>query len=313
MQSSNLLEFAEGSFKEEGKQTKTIYCSLCDFMNHNVGGMKRHILGSHKPKGGIRKHDLDESGDGQQDEKKAKVDTFEPPLASTQRASKPNILDVTVSGMSNDALANLFEDNSILNNDNNVEHETDQGDYLDENLIDLDDPANDDEMESATNNADMALMNIKLRKFEEDSKVKGLKLAEKESQINLLKVDAGIMSEEISKLKNEAKKNKEALEDSLANANKLEEEMKVKTRRIEILQPVVNKKLSDLRLRGMSTGNDANGASEKAIKYKKEIKAKDAIISQLKKDKSELANELRDLQERLKEKISKTWLKNASN
>ena len=43
MQSSNLLEFAEGSFNEEvhidleGKQTKTIYCSLCDFMNHNVG------------------------------------------------------------------------------------------------------------------------------------------------------------------------------------------------------------------------------------------------------------------------------------
>ena len=55
-QSTNLLEFAEGSFKEEvhidleGKQTKTLNCSLCDFTNHNVGGMKRHILGSHKPK-----------------------------------------------------------------------------------------------------------------------------------------------------------------------------------------------------------------------------------------------------------------------
>jgi hypothetical protein len=82
-QSTNLLEFAEGSFKEEvhidleGKQTKTLNCSLCDFTNHNVGGMKRHILGSHKPKVGLRKHGLDESVDGRKDEKKAKVDNFE--------------------------------------------------------------------------------------------------------------------------------------------------------------------------------------------------------------------------------------------
>ena len=43
--------------------------------------------------------------------------------------------------------------------------------------------------------------------------------------------------------------------------------MQVKTRRIELLQPVVNKKLSDLKLCRKSIRDDANDASEEAVKY----------------------------------------------
>ena len=53
--STNFLEFAESAFKEEididedGNTIKRLTCSLCDFKNQNLGGMKRHIHASHKP------------------------------------------------------------------------------------------------------------------------------------------------------------------------------------------------------------------------------------------------------------------------
>ena len=71
----------------------------------------------------MKKHGLDESVHGRNDEKKAKVDEFEPSFASTKGKTRPNNLDVTVSGMSNDTLANLFEDNFIFHNDNNIVQE----------------------------------------------------------------------------------------------------------------------------------------------------------------------------------------------
>ena len=79
MSAENLIDF-ENSVSEEivssngdAVVVKKLKCNVCDFMNTDRGGMKRHILRMHR--GTKRNNDTttDDAAD-----KRPKVDTFEP-------------------------------------------------------------------------------------------------------------------------------------------------------------------------------------------------------------------------------------------
>ena len=84
MSAENLIEFENG-FNEvlitDGTESKRFQCNICEFMNTDKGGMKRHIHARHKMTG--TKRGIDKVNHEEED-KRPKLDDFEPSLASTQ-------------------------------------------------------------------------------------------------------------------------------------------------------------------------------------------------------------------------------------
>ena len=89
-------------------------CKLCDFVNTNKGGMKKHIRATYRNVG-IKRSELDDTNEIS-DEKKAKTDEFEPNVTSTQKPQKAK-MNLTVSALTNDFLRNLLENNEAFNED----------------------------------------------------------------------------------------------------------------------------------------------------------------------------------------------------
>ena len=134
MSSENLIEFENG-FTEfnDGNESKRLKCNLCEFSNTDKGGMKRQFHARHKMSGTKRGIDM---VDEEEEDKRPKLDEFEPSLASTQidddeRDEFEEILlaedseyagELTVAGYSNDMLAKLgdltaYEFENLCNND----------------------------------------------------------------------------------------------------------------------------------------------------------------------------------------------------
>ena len=65
-QTVNLLEFVENAYSEEvnidmeGVTSKKFSCNMCDFKNHDKGGMSRHVKAKHRL-GGMKRPGNDES------------------------------------------------------------------------------------------------------------------------------------------------------------------------------------------------------------------------------------------------------------
>ena len=305
VQTVNALEFAENGFTEgvnidiQGKASNRYACNLCDFKNTDKGGMKRHIHAKHRP-GGLKRQEHDDNLDYEGEEKKAKTDNFEPDTTSTQKPSASHKLNLTVSAYSNESLLNLLDDKYEFITD-------DAGIAEPENLVDITmqyDQNNDliTAVEDAVQDADVALMSIRMSKLEEELKLKTLECTEKEGTIEEILNENYTLKEETSKLKDETKVKDEVNESNLGRMNDLEETLKKKTHRVDILEPLVNKMMHEIKLyksnKNDPTANDVKHEDSEVRKLKLEIKAKNQAVKLLNEQKSTLANEIRDLQEK---------------
>ena len=308
-QTLNILDFVEKHFYEEvdididGNPSKKFQCNLCDFKNSDKGGMKRHIHARHK-NGGIKRSELDDTNEIPE-EKKVKTDEsdeFNPNLTSTQKQK----LNLTVSKYSNEYLQSLLNDQYELNEElSGIEAPT-----LEETLMD-DDEKEDMKanVDDAVRTADVALLNIKIKKIEESYRLKELECAEKDATIESLENEQFVSKEEVVKLRDEMKTKDALNESNLGRINSLEERInsleeiaKERSDRVDILEPLTNKLMHENKvLKGnqnaKATKEDKKD-DEETKKIRKELKTKTQMIKTLNEHKSQLANELKELQEK---------------
>ena len=142
--------------------------------------------------------------------------------------------------------------------------------------------------------SDVALLNIRLNKLEEEIKQKSLECIEKEGAIKMLENDQCNLKEEVEKSEDEVGDKNKVIEANISRINTLEEDLKVKAERVNILEPAVNRIMKS-KQQGLISKSDP----EELKKCKTEIRSKNQMIKQLQEHKSELANELKDLQEKL--------------
>jgi hypothetical protein len=267
----NLLEFADSAFTEEvnidieGKPSNKFSCSLCVFQNADRGGMKRHIHARHKP-GGIKRMEHDVTNDDI-DAKKSKFEEFNPNSTSTQKPT----LDITIpQGYSNESLLNFLDDKYEFKN--NVDE------TLDETVKD----GQDDEMKAAVEDAvmiaDLSLMSRKISKLEEELKLKVLESTENYATIESLENENFVLKEDVVKFKDDMKTKDTLNESNLGMINSLEEKLKKKTTRLEIVEPAVTKLMHDMKV--LKAGNAGNEATYDKVddqemkKLKRELKEK---------------------------------------
>lgn len=298
-QTVNLLEFAENAYSEEvnidmeGISSKRYSCNMCDFKNVDKGGMTRHVNAKHRL-GGLKRQGQDESTHQKGDENKSKTEEFNPNMTSTQ-IPKPQ-LDLTVSGYSNESLMNLLDDKYEFNmNDVNViidnqNHDETTKDTPNETLVTA--------VEDAVLGADNALMSIRISKLEEELKLKSLECVEKDGTIETMENENFVLKEDMVKAKDELQFKDTLNEANLGKLNTLEEVLKKKSDRVRILEPLVNKMMQEAKSTNARASPTATNDKEETKKLKLEIKAKPQTLKVLSDQKSELANEIRDLQEK---------------
>lgn len=277
----------------DNSATKKYLCNLCEFKGNDRGGMTRHIKSKHRTAG--QKQKRDESVNEGFDEKKPKVDEydFDPQIFSTQATSSGNSLNPshnrTASELSNESLANLFSDQFEFSRI----HADD--DMVDGNKVDSEKKSFTVESSNSVRmpRADVALLNIRLGKLEEDLKRKTLECVEKEGIIEALENENCILKEDLEKAKDDNVVKSKVIEGNIARINTVEEELKRKSDRINILEPAVNRILSK------NYKSPPRKDSKEVVNYENELKTKNQIIKQLSEDKNELANELKETQEKL--------------
>jgi len=300
----NIYEFAENGYSEvvnislENNATKNYVCHLCDYKGKDKGGMTKHIRSKHRAVGKKQKRD-DTLDDGLEEKKlKADVNVFHPEASSTQVSAVELPKNRTASELSNESLVNFLNDKFDFSH--NLGTNDDDKSVLDE--------AEKTEVEDDKINkvriprADIALLNIRLGKLEEEIKVKALECIEKEGAIENLENENDTLKEELEKKKDEIGVKNVVIEGNVARINTLEEELRRKNEelrrkneRIDILEPAVNRILkNEVRQVENSDPTDLK-------KLKSELKSKNLTIKQLKEHKSELANELKELQEKTHE------------
>ena len=282
----NTLDDTERSYTEvvnislDNTASKKFMCNYCDFKGNDKGGMKRHVKSKHKAS---RKHERDEeNAEEQPDEKKPKTDQvlFNPESTSTQVSSGVK-LNRTASQLSNESLMFIFSE---------------QGDFTELNGCEDDDKLDEPEAESDSRvsaESDLVLLNVKIKKLEEEIKRKTLETVEKDGIIETMENENYVLKEEIVSLKELIQVKDTAHEASLSKVNDLEEYLKREKERVKILEPIVNKYL---KKQGVANLTDNENDEVKSLKT--DLKAKSQLIKELNAHKSELANELKDLQEK---------------
>ena len=221
--------FLEESSSTSGVETKKFLCIFCDFTNYDKGGMKRHIHAKHKTTGTKRgPDDSSNSFAPNDDDKRPKLDEdFDPSLASTQVMADDDEKDefeelflaeeielnsttVTLAGYSNETIARLADetDYDFENLNENPEKE---------NLVrSKDNPPNS--VIDAVLQADLAITSGRIKGLESAAKIKDLMLAEKEYELNNLRL-------ENSELKNEMQKKDNVLEANIAKLSSVEDQL----------------------------------------------------------------------------------------
>ena len=301
IQTVNLLEFAESAFTEEvnidieNKTSKKFSCNLCDFKNKDKGGMKRHITNKHRP-GGMKRPDTDDNHE--EDAKKAKMNESTPLASSTQKLQNQK-LNKTISGCSNETLLNLLDDDFDFGEGENFRVEEKSV----EELVALSDDETNDTADAenvdAVKLADSTLMEIKIAKLEEELRWKNLECAEKDATFKALKAEQTTMIEDMSKMKCDIKTKDDVIESNLGNINSLEESLKKQLKRVEIMNPLMNKLMNENKFLKSKMGASKDDKNDtETNKLKSEIKVKNQTIKVLNEHKSQLANEIKTLQEK---------------
>ena len=98
-----------------------------------------------------------------------------------------------------------------------------------------------------------------------------------------------MLKEDVVKLKGDIQIKNVTIESNIGTINTLEEKLKEQIRRVKILELAVNRYLQE-----SSTHTD----SKELSKFKSDLKSKNEIIRKLTEDKSALANELKELQDK---------------
>ena len=263
--------------------SKRFICNLCEFKSNDKGGMKRHITTKHKPQDGLFKRKREDTNNDNVDDKKARNDTpFYPEASSTQKSRSP--LNRTASELSNESLANLLSDKYEFSQ---VKGDDEEMSFIKNSPKKQTHGIYSDSVKLPR--ADLAIQNMRIKKLEEELKLKTLELVEKDGCIEALENENFVYKEDITKLKDDLQLKNTTIESNIGNINILEEKLRRQTERVQILEPAVNRFLSK-----SINSDEACGVS----KLKNDLKSKNEIIKQLNEDKISLTNELRDLQEK---------------
>ena len=299
--------FSEETLYENGNGYKKFSCNLCEFTNTNKGGMKRHIDARHKNSGNKRAHE--DSNDCNDPDKRPKIDEdFEPSLASTQimmdeddenddldefLLADQNDLDLTsatIAGFSNETLARLGADETT-----NIEEP-------EAATINTHQDIQTNPILNAMMQADLAITNGRLKFMESDSKAKDLLLAEKELELNNLRLEVMDLNDKMGKKDNALETNiaklnsvEDQLEESKSKTNKIVKKLSEAEERIKLLQKGLKKYMN--KASPGSPPKAATSDDEEVKKLKVLLKQKIDEIKGLINDKIHLANELTTAQE----------------
>ena len=221
---------------------RIIKCDLCLFTNSNAGGMKRHIARSHK--GAKRSHDerAEDSLDDREDKRPKIDDHFEPTLASTQITEDDELDEFDAALLAEENDYNDAGDSFVLSDDlldklgNDTHFDIDGYETTNDNTM-QDDNGQQNVIESVLQ-ADIAIMKVKLKALEDESKAKDLTIEEMQTEINNL---AGCAMA-VTTLENEIKMKNETIEAGLSRVNTLEYDSEQKTSRIKALEKEIEKK-----------------------------------------------------------------------
>ena len=138
--------------------------------------------------------------------------------------------------------------------------------------------------------SDVTLLKIKLSKLETELKSKILEMAEKDGMLESMESENCVLKEELEKIKESIQIKDKVIEADLCKINTLEEQLKIKSDRVSILEPVVNRILNNTKTTDSIAIKTPN---VDVTKLKEDLKLKSLEIKQLMKDKKEV-NELQD-------------------
>ena len=145
---------------------------------------------------------------------------------------------------------------------------------------------------SETNLKSTDSLEFRIKQLEDEVKLKTLEIIEKEGTIETLESENCVLKEDVIKIKDDLQLKIDVIESNVGTINTLEEKLKKKTQRVNILEPYVNSLLNKK--------NEAASINDKDVTVlKNKIKSKNEIIKQLREDKGKLAKELSDLQEKV--------------
>ena len=242
----------------EDMTVKTFICDVCAFTNSDIGGMKRHIKAKHRTTASKRSHgDGDGDDNDEREEKRPKIDeVFEPDLASTQISDDDDLDEFDevllaeqndnddgeeTFGISDETLANLGNDTNFV--------------YQDKERV-VHEPVNTyQDVISSVLQADIAILNARIKAIERESSDKGLRMEQMVSEIHCLTFNLTECSEAFTALVKKLVVKNEAIEAGLARINlldndeetnkskrkKLEEELEEKSNRIKLLSKNIEK------------------------------------------------------------------------
>ena len=250
------IDFTIENIVIDGIESQKFKCNFCDFTNSHQGGMKRHIQANHKPRG--TKRPAKQNEDAVDDEKRPKLDDFEPDLASTiiddgrddleevllAEENEVGEVNSTVAGYSNDYLERL-------------------GDLTAYNFEDVVNDRSEKKIEETNGDSAMDIANVEIskdiiQKLEMKLKEKDLVIAEKELRIENLSNEVDSNKEEIVRLNDDVKAKDDALEVNLCHATSLETKIeaadtKFKTyaekseKRIKLLERALGKYINKVK------------------------------------------------------------------
>ena len=292
-------------------------CNLCEYSNHDRGGMKRHILAKHKASNAAptkRKTSTEIVGE----EKRTKVDNddsdFDPSTVSTQVAGDLNIEEAQEA--TNDATAEESDEFSnetlaamLSTFDSGIRKDTSSDAPKESDIEDMVIVIEDKEIDSQAENI---LVKIKVSELEAALSNKTLELAELSRELEAFKGEASDLNEETAKLKQSVKDKEELNDLTIAKVNSLESSLKEKEGRNNLLEPLIAKFLSENKRLKKSLDEspttsvssiDANLPGSKLfdenVQLKTELKEAKLKIEAAKRDKGTLASELAKAQEKL--------------
>ena len=212
-------------------------CNFCGFVSVDRSGMKRHITVKHKNSGEKRSHD--QTFD--RDDKRPKIDEkFEPDLVSTQisddeldefdevlKAEEKDFNEEFAHSfkISNESLALLgtthFEFDDLELSENLVQEK--RATDVKKNVLE------------SVMQADLTLMNVRIKALENESKAKDLRIIELEEANRKHVLDLDVIKTELTKMENETKVKDESIAVGLSKVNTLEDQLDMKESKVQRL------------------------------------------------------------------------------
>ena len=286
----------------------TLKCDQCSFSNTDKGGMKRHTKAKHKP-GAKRAHEEEiEGDDGDRDDKRPKIDdNFDPALASTQIEDEEEELDefdAVLLAEENDyeetELSVKFSDETLARLGNETKFEF--------HNIEEEEMQTNDEIMKTVLEADLAILQAKIKSVENESNAKELTIEEHKNEINTLRNDILSCSMQITNLEQTIEEKDKTIETSLSRTNTLEYEAEQMNNKIRAFAKEKNEQSNRMKLlekalrKQLKTTNPVpNGVADhdEVSNLKRSNKSKDAIIKEITTGKITLAKELKEAQKKV--------------